>query len=74
MALFGRFMKPGMKRVASASWYGDTITLKDENNIYLFIKNESNNIKTFDIWLKDNQAQIVDIPANSISVVEVNYK
>ncbi|MDB2385426.1 hypothetical protein N9V96_03025, partial [Polaribacter sp.] len=32
MALFGRFMKPGMKRVASASWYGDTITLADDKN------------------------------------------
>ncbi|PQV50214.1 glucosylceramidase [Jejuia pallidilutea] len=73
MALFGRFMKPGMKRVASASWYGDTMTLKDDNTIYLFIKNESDKVKTFDIWLKDDHAQVVDIPANTISVVEVNY-
>ncbi len=74
MALFGRFMKPGMQRVASASWYGDTITLADENNVYLFIKNESDKVKTFDIWLKDDHAQVVDILANTISVVEINYK
>ncbi|WP_405605853.1 glycoside hydrolase family 30 protein [Polaribacter sp. Asnod1-A03] len=74
MALFGRFMKPGMKRVASASWYGDTITLADDDNVYLFIKNDSDKVKTFDIWLKDDHAQVVDIPANTISVVEVNYK
>ncbi|PNW29652.1 glycoside hydrolase family 30 protein [Formosa algae] len=74
MALFGRFMKPGMKRVASASWYGDTITLADDNNVYLFLKNDSDAVKTFDIWLKDDHAQVVDIPANTISVVEVNYK
>ena len=73
MALFGRFMKPGMKRVASASWYGDTMTLKDDNSVYLFINNESDKVKTFDIWLKDDHAQVVDIPANTISVVEVNY-
>ncbi|MDV7139191.1 hypothetical protein R3X28_09900 [Maribacter sp. TH_r10] len=74
MALFGRFMRPGMKRVASASWYGDTITLADDKNVYLFIKNDSDDVKTFDLWLKDDQAQVVDIPANTISVVAVNYK
>ncbi|WP_406683791.1 hypothetical protein N1F78_14025 [Seonamhaeicola sp. MEBiC1930] len=73
MALFGHFMRPGMKRVASASWYGDTMTLTDDKNVYLFIKNESDKPRTFDIWLKDNQAKVVDIPANTISVVEVNY-
>ncbi len=74
MALFGRFMRSGMKVVASASWYGDTITLADNTNVYLFIKNDSDKVKAFDIWLKDNQAQVVDIPANTISVVELNYK
>lgn len=74
MALFGRFMRPGMKRVAVASWYGDTITVSDDNNVYLFIKNDSDKVKTFDIWLKDKQIQVVDIPANTVSVVEVNYK
>ena len=73
MALFGQFMRPGMKRVASASWYGDTITLADDKNVYLFIKNDSDKPKTFDIWLKDDQAKVVDIPAQTISVVEVNY-
>ena len=73
MALFGRFMRPGMKRLASASWYGDTMTLADDKNVYLFIKNESEKPRTFDIWLKDNQAKVVDIPANTISVVEVAY-
>ena len=73
MALFGRFMRSGMKRVASATWYGDTMTLADDENVYLFIKNDSDKIKTFDIWLKNSQAKVVDIPAQTISVVEVNY-
>ncbi len=72
MSLFGRFMRPGMKRIASASWYNETITLADEENVYLFIKNDSDKQKTFDIWLKDSQAKVVDIPAKSISVVVVN--
>ncbi|WP_430933488.1 glycoside hydrolase family 30 protein [Saccharicrinis sp. 156] len=72
MSLFGKFMRPGMKRIASASWYNETITLADEKNVYLFIKNESDKPKTFDIWLKDEQANVVDIPAQSISVVVVN--
>ena len=74
MALFGKFMRTGMKRIASASWYGDTMTLADDKNVYLFVKNDSDNVKTFDIWLKDTQAKVVDIPAHTISVVEVNYK
>ncbi|UMB53311.1 hypothetical protein MKD41_13350 [Lutibacter sp. A64] len=74
MALFGQFMRSGMKRVASASWYGDTITVADDKNVYLFIKNDSDKSKTFDVWLKDNQAKIVDIPAQTVAVVEVNYK
>jgi glucosylceramidase len=74
MALFGKFMQPGMKRVAAASWYNETITLADDKNVYLFLKNDSDDLKTFDIWLKDDQAKVVDIPAQSISVVVVNYK
>ena len=73
MTLFGKFMRPGMQRIAAASWYGDTMTLKDDKNVYLFIKNDSDKVKTFDVWLKDTQAQVVDIPAHTISVVEVNY-
>ncbi|WP_372775423.1 hypothetical protein [Mangrovibacterium sp.] len=74
MALFGRFMRPGMKRVASASWYSETITLADDKNVYFFVKNDSDKVKTFDIWLKEEQAKVVDIPANSLSVVVLNYK
>jgi glucosylceramidase len=72
MSLFSKFMQPGMKRIASASWYGGTITLADNKNVYLFIKNDSDRVKTFDIWLKDDQAKIVDIPAQSIAVVVIN--
>lgn len=72
MALFGRFMRLGMKRIASASWYNETITLADDENIYLFVKNASEKPKTFDVWIKDDQATVVDIPARSISVVVVN--
>jgi glucosylceramidase len=49
------------------------MTLKDDKNIYLFVKNDSDKVKTFDVWLKDTQAQVVDIPAHTISVVEVSY-
>ncbi|MBU2997993.1 hypothetical protein KO500_16240 [Cellulophaga baltica] len=74
MALFGRFMRPGMKRIASASWYSETITLADDKNIYLFVKNSSDKAKTFDIWLKDDQTKVVDVPAHTISVIVTNYK
>ncbi|MEI6865316.1 hypothetical protein [Flavicella sp.] len=73
MSLFGRFMQAGMKRIASASWYNGTITLADDKNVYLFIKNDSESVKTFDIWLKDNHIKAVDIPAQTLSVVVVNY-
>lgn len=74
MALFGRFMQPGMKRIAAASWYGETITLADDEKVCLFLKNESDKEKTFDIWLKDEQTEVVGIPAESIAVVTINYK
>jgi len=73
MALFGRFMQPGMKRIAAASWYNETMTLADDSNVYLFLKNDSDKEKTFDIWLKDEQANVVDIPAQSLAVVRISY-
>ena len=71
MALFGRFIRPGMKRISAACTYGGTMTFADDQNVYLFVKNQSEDIKTFDIWLKDSQAKKIHVPANAIAVAIV---
>jgi len=73
MYLFSKFIRPGMVRIASFRRGGKTMTFIDENkNIIIFLKNDGDKPATYDIKVSKNQSNLVNIPANSISVIQMS--
>ncbi len=75
MCLFGKFIRPGMKRIASVFHHygsGRTMTFIDsEKNITVFLKNEEDQPLSFDLKIIEGQFNLVVIPAHSLAVVRI---
>jgi glucosylceramidase len=73
MTLFSKFIRPGFKRIAAVNWKEEIIAMTDNSKVYVFLKNETDKNKSYDIRIKNEQANIVDIPPQSLSVVVMDY-
>jgi glucosylceramidase len=78
LALFSKFIRPGMQRIASTFQHHkgkNTMTFIDlEKNITVFLKNESDKPVTYNLKIDDKQSKLVDIPANSLAAVQIRRK
>ncbi|BDD08295.1 glycosyl hydrolase [Fulvitalea axinellae] len=68
MALFGKYMEPGMRRIASYA-HETVITLKKENTVHVFVKNESGKAKRYTLKVKGGDSAEATVPPHSMAVI-----
>ncbi len=75
MAIFGRFLKPGSVRIASnGRAVNNVVSVKDGDDIYLFVKNDRDSATIIDILDSANGSIKAEVPAKCIAVVAYKAK
>lgn len=73
MCLFGQFIRPGVKRIASKVRRAGAITFIDEEqNIIVFLKNQGEKPAIYDLKTDESSSSRVEIPANALAVVRMS--
>lgn len=69
-ALMSKFLQPGVVRIAHFS-RATIISVKNEGSIYVLIQNDEDTPKTHQLQLGNEDSFEVQLPANSLSAIEV---
>jgi len=68
IALLSKYMQPGAKRIASYA-RETLISVKKDNNVYLFVQNESDKEKQYTCVAQGKTVAAATIPAKSVAVI-----
>ncbi|WP_372755629.1 hypothetical protein [Mariniflexile sp.] len=71
MMLMSKYLQPGSVRIAHHS-RSTIMSVKQEDKIFLFIKNDTENGKGYDCVISEETVSTVEIPPHSIAVIELN--
>lgn len=70
IGLLSKYLQPGAVRVANFS-RATTITVKKDGKIFVLIQNDEDAPTKYECQLGDNKSTVVEIPANSVSTIEI---
>jgi glucosylceramidase len=70
ISLISKYLQPGAIRVANYS-RATIISVKKDGKIFILVQNDKNTPEKYKLEIGDNKLEAVEIPANSISVIEM---